>query len=164
MFFAGNGATNFFLILVLIACMAGLASCFSGIHHLRVWRSESLAGAGTAALIAWLLTLLAFGYVAPPTEHHQTHDKTYKLFFPEHHVTPTGMMQFVYKRCWSALFFLSSFAQTGLQGNSSGSSSLSKTGRLSCWDQSFCIHGQRLKVDSLSRLCLQKMLQEEIDH
>jgi hypothetical protein len=79
--------------------MAGLASCFAGIHHLRVWRSESLAGAGTAALIAWLLTLLAFGYVAPPTEHHQTHDKTDKLFFPEQHVTPTGMMQFVYKRC-----------------------------------------------------------------
>jgi len=41
--------------------MVGLASCFAGIHHLRVWRSESLAGAGTAALIAWLLTLLALG-------------------------------------------------------------------------------------------------------
>jgi hypothetical protein len=51
-----------------------------------------------------------------------------------------------------------------LQGNSSGSSSPSKTGRLSWWDQSFCIHGQKLKVDSLSRLCLQRMLQEQIDY
>ncbi|CAK9214640.1 unnamed protein product [Sphagnum troendelagicum] len=76
-YYVGNGATNFFLILVLIACMAGLASCFSGIHHLRVWRSESLAGAGTAALIAWLLTLLAFGLACK--EIHLDHPRSVRL-------------------------------------------------------------------------------------
>lgn len=48
--------------MVLIASVVGLASTLAGIHHLRVWRTESLAAAASAALIAWTLTLLAFGY------------------------------------------------------------------------------------------------------
>jgi len=41
--------------------MVGLASTLAGAHHLRVWRTESLAAAAAAATIAWLLTLLAMG-------------------------------------------------------------------------------------------------------
>lgn len=61
-FAAGNAATIYFLPLVLVASVVGLASSLAGIHHLRVWRTESLAAAASAALIAWTLTLLAFGY------------------------------------------------------------------------------------------------------
>ncbi|CAK9218845.1 unnamed protein product [Sphagnum troendelagicum] len=76
-YYVGNRATNFYLPLVLVACMVGLASCFAGIHHLRVWRSESLAGAGTAALIAWLLTLLALGLACK--EIHIDHHRSIRL-------------------------------------------------------------------------------------
>lgn len=58
---SGNAATFYFLPMVLIASVVGLASTLAGIHHLRVWRTESLAAAASAALIAWTLTLLAFG-------------------------------------------------------------------------------------------------------
>jgi hypothetical protein len=59
--FAGNVVTPVFISVVLVACMAGLASVFAGAHHVRVWRTESLAAAAATSLIAWLLTLLAMG-------------------------------------------------------------------------------------------------------
>ncbi|XP_024357389.1 membrane protein PM19L isoform X2 [Physcomitrium patens] len=59
--YVGNAATFYFLPMVLIASVVGLASTLAGIHHLREWRIESLAAAASAALIAWTLTLLAFG-------------------------------------------------------------------------------------------------------
>lgn len=59
---AGNGVTqNFFLPITLIACMVGLASVLAGIHHMRLFRSDSLAAAAASSLIAWLLVLLAMG-------------------------------------------------------------------------------------------------------
>lgn len=58
----GNGTiTLVFLILALVACMVGLASCLAGLHHVRVYRHDSLSSAAAASLIAWLLTLLAMG-------------------------------------------------------------------------------------------------------
>ncbi len=60
---AGNAATFYFLPIVLLASVVGLASTLVGFHHLRVWRTDSLAAAAAASLIAWLITLLAFGYV-----------------------------------------------------------------------------------------------------
>ncbi len=62
-FNAGNSATRFFVPLALIASMVGLASVFAGTHHVRVFRNDSLSAAHATALIAWLLTLLAMGYV-----------------------------------------------------------------------------------------------------
>ena len=60
---AGNNVTQgFFLPITLIACMVGLASCLAGAHHMRLFRSESLAAAAATSLIAWLLVLLAMGY------------------------------------------------------------------------------------------------------
>jgi hypothetical protein len=56
---AGNNVTTWMLPLALIACMAGIASTFPGMHHLTVWRPESLAAAAASALIAWVLTMLA---------------------------------------------------------------------------------------------------------
>ena len=59
---AGNGTiTLVFLIAALVASMVGLASCLAGLHHVRVYRHDSLSSAATASLIAWLLTLLAMG-------------------------------------------------------------------------------------------------------
>uniref|UniRef100_A0A7I4DNC8 Uncharacterized protein n=1 Tax=Physcomitrium patens TaxID=3218 RepID=A0A7I4DNC8_PHYPA len=59
---AGNNVTQgFFLPVALIACMVGLASVLAGLHHMRVFRSESLAAAAATSLIAWLLVLLAMG-------------------------------------------------------------------------------------------------------
>jgi hypothetical protein len=58
----GNNVTQgFFLPVTLVACMVGLASCLAGIHHMRLFRSESLAAAAATSLIAWLLVLLAMG-------------------------------------------------------------------------------------------------------
>lgn len=58
----GNGVTqNFFLPIALIACMVGLASVLAGVHHMRLFRSDSLAAAAATSLIAWLLVLLAMG-------------------------------------------------------------------------------------------------------
>jgi hypothetical protein len=60
-FLFGNSATQIFLIFVLVASMVGIASTLAGAHHIRIWRTESLAAAAAAALIAWTLTLLAMG-------------------------------------------------------------------------------------------------------
>ncbi|KAG0562514.1 hypothetical protein M758_9G104500 [Ceratodon purpureus] len=59
--FSGNTATQIFLLFVLVASMVGIASTLAGAHHLRIWRTESLAAAAAAATIAWTLTLLAMG-------------------------------------------------------------------------------------------------------
>ncbi|MCO5573716.1 hypothetical protein L7F22_027490 [Adiantum nelumboides] len=56
-----NLATYPFVLMSLIAGVVGVASALSGLHHLNAWRGESGAAAGASALIAWLLTLLAFG-------------------------------------------------------------------------------------------------------
>ncbi|KAH9567859.1 hypothetical protein CY35_03G047800 [Sphagnum magellanicum] len=60
----GNAATRWFLPIALIASVVGLASILAGTHHLRVYRTDSLSAAHAAALIAWLLTLLAMGLAA----------------------------------------------------------------------------------------------------
>jgi predicted membrane protein len=61
----GNNVTqNFFLPITLIACMVGLASVLAGVHHMRLFRSDSLAAAAATSLIAWLLVLLAMGLAA----------------------------------------------------------------------------------------------------
>lgn len=57
----GNTVTVVFIPIALIASMVGLASVLAGAHHLRLWRSESLAAAAATSLIAWMLTLLAMG-------------------------------------------------------------------------------------------------------
>ena len=57
----GNEVTLYFLIFALIATCVGIAAKFAGTHHLRVWRTDSLAAAAGTALIALLLTLLAMG-------------------------------------------------------------------------------------------------------
>ncbi|XP_061351016.1 membrane protein PM19L-like [Gastrolobium bilobum] len=59
--FGGNGATMFFLTFSILASVLGVVSKFIGGNHLRMWRSDSLAGAGATSIIAWAVTALAFG-------------------------------------------------------------------------------------------------------
>ncbi|KAE8721351.1 myb family transcription factor family protein [Hibiscus syriacus] len=59
---SGNGATGFFLTFSIVAAVVGIVSKFAGAQHVRSWRSDSLAAAGSSALIAWTLTALAFGF------------------------------------------------------------------------------------------------------
>ncbi|KAL1806379.1 hypothetical protein DCAR_0832182 [Daucus carota subsp. sativus] len=59
--FGGNGATNFFLTFSILAAVLGIVSKFAGGNHLRAWRGDSLAAAGSTALVAWAVTVLAFG-------------------------------------------------------------------------------------------------------
>ncbi|ESR33632.1 hypothetical protein CICLE_v10006007mg [Citrus x clementina] len=59
--FGGNGATMFFLTFALLAGVLGVASKFIGGNHIRAWRSDSLAAAGSTSLIAWAITAIAFG-------------------------------------------------------------------------------------------------------
>ncbi|KAH7441038.1 hypothetical protein KP509_03G022600 [Ceratopteris richardii] len=58
---ASDGAYNVFLELALIAGVVGVASILSGVVHLKAWKADTGAAAASSALIAWLLTLLAFG-------------------------------------------------------------------------------------------------------
>nr|GMD59813.1 membrane protein PM19L-like [Ipomoea batatas] len=57
----GNGATMFFLAFSILAAVLGIVSKFCGGNHLRVWRNDSLAAAGSSAIVAWAVTALAFG-------------------------------------------------------------------------------------------------------
>ncbi|XP_016456812.1 membrane protein PM19L-like [Nicotiana tabacum] len=59
--FGGNGATMFFLVFAILAAVLGIISKFMGGNHLRVWRNDSLAAAGSSAIVAWAVTALAFG-------------------------------------------------------------------------------------------------------
>lgn len=60
--FGGNGATGFFLTFAILACVVGMVSKFVGGAHIRAWRGDSLAAAGSASLVAWAITALAFGF------------------------------------------------------------------------------------------------------
>ncbi|XP_031251192.1 membrane protein PM19L [Pistacia vera] len=59
--FVGNGATMFFLIFSILAAVTGVASKLVGANHIRAWRNDSLASAGSSSLVAWAFTALAFG-------------------------------------------------------------------------------------------------------
>ncbi|KAK3025657.1 hypothetical protein RJ639_041949 [Escallonia herrerae] len=59
--FGGNGATFFFLTFAILAAVLGVISKFAGGNHIRAWRNDSLAAAGSSALVAWAVTALAFG-------------------------------------------------------------------------------------------------------
>lgn len=74
---AGNVVTVVFIPVALITCMVGLASVLAGGHHLRIWRTESLAAAAATSLIAWLLTLLSMGLAAK--EIHTQYGRTKRL-------------------------------------------------------------------------------------
>ncbi|XP_022722676.1 uncharacterized protein LOC111279878 [Durio zibethinus] len=58
----GNGATGFFLTFAILAAVAGIVSKFAGVRHIRSWRTDSLAEAGSSSLLALALTALAFGF------------------------------------------------------------------------------------------------------
>jgi len=68
-----------FTIVTLVACMVGLASVLAGMHHVRVWRTDSLAAAGAVSLIAWMLTLLAMGIDAK--EIHTRYGRSRRLVY-----------------------------------------------------------------------------------
>ncbi|XP_078182474.1 AWPM-19-like family protein [Carex rostrata] len=59
--FAPNGATFYFLVFAILAGVVGAVSKLAGIHHVRVYRHESLATSAAVALITWAITALAFG-------------------------------------------------------------------------------------------------------
>lgn len=58
---AGNGATMYFLVFAILAGMMGVVSKFPGVNQIRAWRNDSLAAAGSSAVVAWAVTALAFG-------------------------------------------------------------------------------------------------------
>ncbi|XP_022761181.1 uncharacterized protein LOC111307428 [Durio zibethinus] len=58
----GNEGTSFFLTFSILAAAVGIVSKLSGGLHIRSWRADSLAEAGSSAHIAWALTALAFGF------------------------------------------------------------------------------------------------------
>ncbi|KAL3828308.1 hypothetical protein ACJIZ3_017110 [Penstemon smallii] len=49
----GNGATGFFLTFAILAAVLGIVSKIAGGSHLRAWRNDSLAAAGSSSIIAW---------------------------------------------------------------------------------------------------------------
>ncbi|CAN6903143.1 unnamed protein product [Brassica oleracea] len=59
--FGGNGATPFFLTFSILAAVIGIASKLAGGNHIRFWRNDSLAAAGSASIVAWAVTALAMG-------------------------------------------------------------------------------------------------------
>ncbi|KAM7462338.1 hypothetical protein LguiA_030459 [Lonicera macranthoides] len=59
--FGGNGATIFFLVFALLAAVLGIVSKLAGGNHLRAWRKDSQAAAGSLSLVSWAVTALALG-------------------------------------------------------------------------------------------------------
>ncbi|KDP33343.1 hypothetical protein JCGZ_12892 [Jatropha curcas] len=59
--FGGNGATAFFLTFAILASIVGIVSKLAGGLHIRSWRNDSLASAGSSSLVTWAITALAFG-------------------------------------------------------------------------------------------------------
>lgn len=59
----GNGATGYFLTFAILAAVLGIVSKIAGGSHLRAWRNDSLAAAGSSSIVAWAVTALAFGYL-----------------------------------------------------------------------------------------------------
>ncbi|KAK4421645.1 Membrane protein PM19L [Sesamum alatum] len=57
----GNGATGHFLTFSILAAVLGIVSKIAGGSHLRAWRNDSLAAAGSSSILAWAVTALAFG-------------------------------------------------------------------------------------------------------
>lgn len=57
----GNPATGFFVTFALLAGVVGAASALAGLNHIRSWTADSLHAAASAAVIAWSVTVLAFG-------------------------------------------------------------------------------------------------------
>lgn len=61
---AGNGTTPYFLIFAILAGVLGVVSKLAGGTRIRVWRNDSLAAAGSCALVAWAVTALAMGFAS----------------------------------------------------------------------------------------------------
>lgn len=61
---AGNGATPYFLMFAILAGVLGVVSKLAGGTHIRVWRNDSLAAAGSCGLVAWAVTALAMGFAS----------------------------------------------------------------------------------------------------
>lgn len=59
--FGGNAATGIFLMYAMLAAVLGIVAKFAGGCHIRAWRNDSLAAAGASSLVAWAVTVLAFG-------------------------------------------------------------------------------------------------------
>lgn len=82
----GNAATGFFVVFAMIAGVVGVASCISGISHLRYWDIDSLPAAASAATISWSLTALAMGYnnttISQLPFHFYSKNLTKLFFFP----------------------------------------------------------------------------------
>ncbi|KAH6786836.1 AWPM-19-like family protein [Perilla frutescens var. hirtella] len=57
----GNGVTGHFLSFAILAAVLGIVSKIAGGTHLRAWRNDSLAAAGSSSIVAWAVTALAFG-------------------------------------------------------------------------------------------------------
>ncbi|GJN25527.1 hypothetical protein PR202_gb13366 [Eleusine coracana subsp. coracana] len=59
----GNFAIGFFVLFSLIAGVVGIAYAIVDLTHLRFWNYHSLQLAAVFGLLAWVLTVLAMGYV-----------------------------------------------------------------------------------------------------
>jgi hypothetical protein len=59
----GNGATFYLLVFAILAGVVGAASNskLAGVHHIRAWRHDSMATNAASSLIAYAITVLAFG-------------------------------------------------------------------------------------------------------
>ncbi|KAG0622964.1 hypothetical protein M758_3G137400 [Ceratodon purpureus] len=120
--YVGNAATFYFLPMVLIASVVGLASTLAGIHHLRVWRTESLAAAASAALIAWTLTLLAFGVACK--EIHIGGSRSRKLKVVEAFIIVLALFELLYLLSLHAGVLGSDFGPSYRNTSSSGGANM----------------------------------------
>lgn len=64
----GNGATEHFLTFAILAAVLGISSKIAGASHLRSWRNDSLAGAGSSSIFSWAVTAVAFGFILIKTQ------------------------------------------------------------------------------------------------
>ncbi|MBO8589688.1 hypothetical protein INN88_13880 [Staphylococcus aureus] len=104
---AGNGATMYFLIFSILAGVLGVASKFPGANHLRAWRNDSLAAAGSSALVAWAVTALAFGLACKEID--KVGHREWRLRVLEGFIIVLGVTELVYVLLLHAGIFSSKY-------------------------------------------------------
>ncbi|TVU50115.1 hypothetical protein EJB05_01472 [Eragrostis curvula] len=110
----GNGATFYFLMFAILAGVVGAASKLAGIHHVRVWRGDSLAAAAASGIIAWAVTALAFGLACK--EIHVGGYRGWRLRVLEGFVIVLAFTQLVYVFMLHAGLFGNQFPHHGAAG------------------------------------------------
>ncbi|KAJ3688904.1 hypothetical protein LUZ61_018068 [Rhynchospora tenuis] len=105
--FYPNGATFYFLMFAILAGVVGAVSKLAGIHHVRVYRHDTLGTNASVALITWAITALAFGLACKEIK--LTHGRGWRLRVLEAFIIILTFTQLLYVMLLHAGLFSNRF-------------------------------------------------------